>query len=405
MGDEIMELNPVQDVSLGLDGRGLRDEMQLAQDSLRVLADETVGRATVATNDFAGAFDKLVEDNSAYYVLGFRPANERADGRLRKLQVKVKRPGLTVRSRNGFVLVRQPRQRPDPPTFVGSRAPGPLRDLLQRPIQQSGLPMSVSAAVFKGKTPGKANVLVTAHFGSQAFRYTEQDGKFHEVLEVSLVAFDRQAKSQGNDSQLKLDLKPQTRQVVDALGFRYLGQIELAPGLYQLRVVARAVNGTSSGSVYYDVEVPDYSKGSLVMSGLLVSSAGSARIPTAGSFEAFKEVLPAPPTTIRDFVPADTLAVVAEIYDNEKTAHTLDVTTSVLEVNGTVRFHNDQQRSTDELASVGGGAFIHKALVPLKDIAPGEYTLRVEARSRMGKKPRVYRDLVIRVQPAPPPRS
>ena len=55
------------------------------------------------------------------------------------------------------------------------------------------------------------------------------------------------------------------------------------------------------------------------------------------------------------------LAVVAEIYDNEKTAHTLDVTTSVLEANGTVRFHNDQQRSTEELASVGGGAFIRKA--------------------------------------------
>ena len=50
MGDEMMELSPVQDTSLGLDVRGLQSELRLAQDSLRVLADETVGRAAVATN-------------------------------------------------------------------------------------------------------------------------------------------------------------------------------------------------------------------------------------------------------------------------------------------------------------------------------------------------------------------
>ncbi len=401
MGDETMDLNPVQDTSLGLDGRGLQSEMQLAQDSLRVLADETVGRAAVASNDFAGAFDRIVKDNSSYYVLGFRPANERADGRPRKLEVRVKRPGLKVRSRNGYVLARRAARRPDPPTFVGSRAPGPLKELLQLPIQQSGLPMVVSAAAFRGKA-GTNSVMVTAHFGGQAFRDTEKDGKFQDVLEVSLVAFDKSAKTKGTDSQLKLDLKPQTKKVVDAAGFRFLGQLELPPGLYQLRCVARASNASAAGSVYYDLEVPDFSKGPLTLSGLLVSSATSALIPTAGAFEQFKDVLPAPPTTFRDFLPGDTLSVVAEIYDNElKTPHTLDVTTSVVEDGGIVKFHNDQQRKTEELTSIGGGAFVHKALVPLKDLAPGTYTLRVEARSRMGKQPRVVRDVAFRVV-APP---
>ena len=58
------------------------------QDSLRVLADETGGFAAVNTNDIAGAFQRLVDDNSSYYVLGYYPANERRDGRFRKIEVR-----------------------------------------------------------------------------------------------------------------------------------------------------------------------------------------------------------------------------------------------------------------------------------------------------------------------------
>ena len=56
----------------------LHDEVRLGQDSLRVLSDETGGFATVNTNDIAGAFRRLVDENSSYYVLGYYPANDRA---------------------------------------------------------------------------------------------------------------------------------------------------------------------------------------------------------------------------------------------------------------------------------------------------------------------------------------
>ena len=89
MGEETMEMQPVLDTSLGFDGTGLRNEQRLAADSLRVLADETLGRAAVETNDFAGAFDRVVKDSSSYYMLGYQSTDERRDGRYRKLEVKL----------------------------------------------------------------------------------------------------------------------------------------------------------------------------------------------------------------------------------------------------------------------------------------------------------------------------
>ena len=80
--------------------------MRLGQDSLRVLSDETGGFAVVNTNDIAGAFERLVEENSSYYVLGYYPSNDRRDGRFRKIEVRVNKPGLTVRARRGYVAPR-----------------------------------------------------------------------------------------------------------------------------------------------------------------------------------------------------------------------------------------------------------------------------------------------------------
>ena len=50
----------------GIGTRNLRSELQLSQDSLRTLADETNGFAAVSSNDFASAFARIVSDNSAY---------------------------------------------------------------------------------------------------------------------------------------------------------------------------------------------------------------------------------------------------------------------------------------------------------------------------------------------------
>jgi hypothetical protein len=64
-----------------------------------------------------------------------------------------------------------------------------------------------------------------------------------------------------------------------------------------------------------------------------------------------------------------------------------------------VRFHTESERHTAEL--LPGGSFVHKSLVPLQDLPPGDYTMRVEARSRMGTRPSAFRELHFTVAEPP----
>jgi VWFA-related protein len=56
----------------------------------------------VGTGDFA--FERILRETSAYYLLGVEPASEDRDGKPRKLRVKVTRQGVSVRSRQWVVI-------------------------------------------------------------------------------------------------------------------------------------------------------------------------------------------------------------------------------------------------------------------------------------------------------------
>jgi VWFA-related protein len=70
--------------------------------NLAVLAEETDGIAVLATNDLRGGMTKIAEDLSSHYVLGFYTNNTRWDGRARKLTVKLKSNGQTIRARREY---------------------------------------------------------------------------------------------------------------------------------------------------------------------------------------------------------------------------------------------------------------------------------------------------------------
>lgn len=78
---------------------GLTMNVNWGNSYLRQLADETGGMAIVNTNAIKEGFRKVANDMSAYYVLGYYTSNTKWDGRLRRLRVKLKSTGQTVRAR------------------------------------------------------------------------------------------------------------------------------------------------------------------------------------------------------------------------------------------------------------------------------------------------------------------
>ena len=70
--------------------------------SLRMLAEATDGLAIVGTNDIEKGFERIVDDLSSYYLLGYYSTGK-LDGRFHSIRVRVKRPGVKVRARRGYL--------------------------------------------------------------------------------------------------------------------------------------------------------------------------------------------------------------------------------------------------------------------------------------------------------------
>jgi VWFA-related protein len=392
LGDEDIEVQTYpDDTSLGIGSNSLQNEVRLSQDSLRVLSDETGGFATVNRNDFRTAYDRIVRDNSTYYVLAYYPPTDKRDGKYHKISVRVNRPGLTVRARKGYV---SPKGKAAAPTTAGANGASPeLRDAINSPLPVSGLTMRVFAAPFKGAAPN-ASVLLGAELRGSDLQLSASD-----KVELSYMAVDAQGKVRaGNTDNITMNLRPETKARVQQTGIRLLNRVDLPPGRYQIRFAARDSGGGALGAIHYDLDVPDFAKSPFSISGLVLTSARAAAEPTARPDEQLRGVLPGPPAAVRSFGQNDEIATFAEVYDNEAgSPHKVDITTSVIADDGRVVFKNDEERASSELGGRSGG-YGTTARIPLKDFAPGPYVLKVEARSRLGKEATASREVQFSVE-------
>jgi VWFA-related protein len=389
----------------------LMHELMLTQGSLRELAEQTGGIASVNTNSLTSAFDRIVEANSRYYVLGYYPPTHARDGRFHKIEVRVKRPGLKVVARRGYASPRgrtaeerkrdeaarraRDAKRPD-----ADKTSAELRDLLASPMQQSGLTFTVQAAPFKN-TQKEASIALAIDLDGDRIQFAppDQKGLVSNKIELSLYGISDQGKAfAGTRTELDLNLRPETHDRVKAVGVRVNPRISLAPGRYQVRIGARETVGGLTGSVFYDLEVPDFRKEKLMMGGLLIASAMSQRVPSIQPDPIVSKVLPGAATSRREFSQGDLLALYTELYDNiSRRPHRIDVTVRLVSENGT-----EVSTSQDEIANSDKpwDTFGFGRQVSLKDVPPGRYALRVEAQVRGNiedAKP-VSRETLITVQ-------
>jgi VWFA-related protein len=378
------------------DGRAVANELRLSQDSLRVLADATGGFAAVNRNDLDGAFDRIVAENSSYYMLGFYSTNDRRNGRYRKLEVRVNRPGLRVRNRAGYYEARG--RAPNQPAASSTAVAPALSDALGSPLPVSGVPMKVFAAPFKGTAPNAA-VALALEIDVRNLDFVEGNGTFNEQIEVAYTAVNNQGKVfPGERQTATLTLKPDTYERAKSRGFRVLSQASLPPGRYQVRVAAGNKAG-KAGSVVYDLEVPDFTKEPLMMSGVALTSAAAAQAPTIKPKDPLADFLPGPPTAMREFDKGDLLVLFAEFYENGRGSapHMLDFKAELRAEGGRVVQQASEERSSTELQGKSGG-YGFQARLPLDSVDSGLYVIHVEGRSRASQDAVVSREIQIKVR-------
>jgi VWFA-related protein len=392
LGDESIEIQSFpDDTSVGIGAGSLQNELRLSQDSLRTLSEQTGGFAVVNSNDFASAYQRIVEDNSSYYVLAYYPPDARP-GRYHKIDVKVTRPNLAVRARRGHVTPKKPAAS----ITTNSKSPSTpeVREALDSPLPVSGLTMHVFTAPFKGAAPN-ASVL----FGVEMRGRDLQLSQNSKIL-ISYIAIDATGKVRGGntDSLTMPAMRPETKARIEQTGLRVLNRLDLPPGKYQFRVAAHDSTGGNVGSVQMDLEVPDFQKVPFSVSGITLTSGAGSQMPTVRPDEQLKAVLPGPAVALRSFPQNDEVAVFAEVYDNAGgTPHKVDITASVITDEGKVMFTANEVRDSTELGGKTGG-YGYSTKIPMKDLPPGAYVLKVEAKSRLGDTT-ASRDVRIRVEP------
>jgi len=362
---------------------------------LRSLAETTGGFAIVDTSNYDEVFGRLVRENSSYYVLGFSTSTSRTDGRFHPIQIRVKRPGLQVRSRGGYLA---PLRRKTPIITRASTLSPTVTDALQSPISVSGVPIRMFAAPYKG-TESQARVAIAVEFGVDGLGLVERSGRLVGDLALALRPTTADGRLlAGQRHEMALALKPGTFATSRTRGIRVLTEMALPPGRYQLRAAGGPTVGRA-GSVTYDLEIPNYSKDPLSLSGIALTSSSAKDTVTIwpGSARPLDGRLPAPFTAAREFGPDETVTLYAEVYENGKrAAHTIDFKVDLSSAAGRVMSTFTAQRpSSQPTGSTGGYSFT--APIKLANVEPGDYLLHVEARSTAAKLT-VTKDIPIRVR-------
>jgi VWFA-related protein len=232
-----------------IDAIRLRQMNDLANNisTMDMFANMTGGKAYYNTNDIAGAFQKASEDSASFYLLGYYLDKDTKPG-WQKLKVQVTRPGTNVRARTGFFF--SPTLSPE-----ASRA-ADLHQALTSPIQFTALPMAVRwGAVASAPGAAKQSRKFQIALPAGAATIDDQDGN-RLRLEFMAVAFDAAGNVAGQfahkvDDHLSADSAKQFRE--NKAIFEY--SIDLAPGSYTVRFVARDDATGRTGSVNAPLKV------------------------------------------------------------------------------------------------------------------------------------------------------
>jgi hypothetical protein len=257
------------------------------------------------------------------------------------------------------------------------------------PVPDAGLSLELQTIARQGEGQ-LADVIVTAQLDGRELSDDAPGGALTNTLEQALVAIDsggrvHAATGRAIDVKLEGDARPLLRDS----GYRIVSRVRLPPGRYQIRQALRERVTNRQGSVFADVEVPDFSKG-IAMSSVLLTSIRAGAVPTSIDPETYK-LLSVLPSVRRSFRSDDELIVMAEIYQNSR-SRPVDVVTTLRDAAGAEQYRHSSRVEARTLKAAGG-TYRHALQIPLRQLS-GRVVLSIEARQGASA-----RDVVTRLVP------
>jgi VWFA-related protein len=230
--------------SKGLVLGSVRD-LQGERSFVDLLASETGGRAFYDANGVDVPLREVVEEGRVTYLLGYYPGDGAWDGKYHHVEVRLRRPGLSVLCRKGYFAADEPLPK-DSDTALRTAAKGML--------EWSGI--GVTLNVSSNPLEWFDQVMVVK-LDTQEIHFENKDGRWRAQLDVvfAQIAKDGRILESVKD-HLELALLPQTYSDAATQGWLYPKTVDVNPKAEKLRVVVRDLATGAVGSVSIPIYHP-----------------------------------------------------------------------------------------------------------------------------------------------------
>jgi VWFA-related protein len=214
--------------------------VQANQDIMQSVSEKTGGRAFINTNDIQGAIRRAADDARVSYVLGYYPADDRADGRFHRITVKVNRPGVEVRHREGYFAPATSKQ-------ADAQRRDALNAAVVSPIDARGLNMTVRIDPVAGRP---AEYRVALRLQSGAIGLERRAGESRGAVDV-IVAQVRADGAEGRSLDRRVDISIPDERLPEFQrdGVSLDHTFTLVPSASRVRVVVRDVRSGAVGAI------------------------------------------------------------------------------------------------------------------------------------------------------------
>jgi VWFA-related protein len=370
-----------------------------SQGGLSYLAEQTGGTFTVNSNDVGKGLRRAFEEQRGYYLIGYRPSQNSFKGGVsgfRKLDVRVKRPGLRVKTRKGFIGVTDDvLNAPERPSTGDSQ----LYAALVSPVPSNDVPLRLTAISGQDEK-GNSFLRALLHIDAQTISFPDDaNGWKRMTLDVVGVTLGQNGGVVNEFTRTHtVRVGPETLAIVQQNGLIYSADVPVkSPGAYQFRIVVRDANSKRFGTAGQFIEIPDLKKSVLALSGIVLteaSSKGKPGLPPAVPVEAaLSPVQFSSDPAVRRFSPGAALSYAHLIYNAREVARTgkPQITTQVR------LFHDGKEVFTGPEAAFDPGdqkdtaRLSNDGVVQLSpNAASGDYSLQIVVKDHStGKNPRV----------------
>lgn len=234
-----------------------------------LIARQTGGFQIRNSNSFQ--FERIMEDQSGYYLLGYRPSDETFNRRFHHIKAKVKRSGLSLRTRYGFYGVSEEEAK---------RAQPSVRDTtnlaLASPFGAQDIEVDLTA-FFADDNANRPVIRSFVYLDPKNLTFTSVDGRHQASIEVHSVIFGDNGivvEQLAQGASLNLTEEAYQHAMRYGLGMGFDMPVK-RPGDYQVRVAARDRTSSRIGSAGQFVVVPDLKKQQLAASGVVLANSGA----------------------------------------------------------------------------------------------------------------------------------